>query len=169
MSSLQTGTAWTEAINAKIKSKRTIGYFRANAASELYEYILEKFLAYQKRTKITKAQFAESIQKDAGQLNRLLAGPGNWTIETVSDLLLGMGERIKPASEAIIGINENALDEPLTDAIACNANESSLGKKMHKIGSGLANGPTASNDNQYTKQDGHSLPDRQDELRSLMG
>lgn len=101
MPSSQIGTAWTEAVNAPVKSNRTLGYFRANAASEFHQYVLEKFLNYQRETGITKAQFAASIQKDAGQLNRLLGAPGNWTLETIADLLLGMGEKIRPASVAI--------------------------------------------------------------------
>lgn len=101
MSSSPIGTTWIDAVNAPIKSNRTLGFFRANTASEFHQYILDKFLNYQRETGITKAQFAASIQKDAGQLNRLLGAPGNWTLETISDLLLGMGERIKPASVAI--------------------------------------------------------------------
>jgi hypothetical protein len=150
VSSSQTGASWIEAVNAKVKSKRTIGYFRANASSELYEYILKKFLEYQKRTKITKAQFAESIQKDAGQLNRLLAGPGNWTIETVSDLLLGMGERIKPVSEPIVGSMNANKEDTQTDVIA-----SAPAKHSFEQRQGIAaqsDAYTASNDDIYPIQ-----------------
>lgn len=61
----------------------TLAYFRARNRSRVYETVLREFL----RSGITQAVLARRTGKRAEQINRLLGAPGNWTLDTVSDLL----------------------------------------------------------------------------------
>ena len=82
------------------QAKRT--YYRARLKSRLFGFILSKFVAEQKNG-LTKAALGRRIGKSDAVINRLLAGPSNLTLDTASDLLLGIcAEELTPASEEIL-------------------------------------------------------------------
>jgi hypothetical protein len=56
---------------------------------------------------ITQAALAARMQKDPAQLNRLLNAPGNWTLDTVSDLLFAISGGVPAYSVAY------PLDKPV--------------------------------------------------------
>ncbi|GEM_PF-2479778 len=68
-----------------------LAYFRARLTNRFHELFLRQFVTLSKEGKITRAQLAKRIGRKPEQLTRWLGSPGNWTIETFSDLLLGMG------------------------------------------------------------------------------
>jgi hypothetical protein len=65
-----------------------LAYFRTRLRLELYEFILRRFHAQET---LTKAELARRIHRSPDVVNRWLGAPGNWTIDTLSDLLIGMG------------------------------------------------------------------------------
>ncbi len=67
------------------------GYVHTKSFNLAHEHILDIFEELTETRNINKAFLARRLGKDPAQINRLLAAPGNWTIETYSDLLLAMG------------------------------------------------------------------------------
>lgn len=64
-------------------------YFQTRLRNRLFDFILRKFLE-QEKNGLSKAKLARRIGKTPDVVSRLLGAPGNWTIDTVSDLLLGI-------------------------------------------------------------------------------
>jgi hypothetical protein len=52
---------------------------------------LSEFARQEREDKITKAELARRIGRKPEQITRWLGSSGNWTLDTISDLLLGMG------------------------------------------------------------------------------
>jgi hypothetical protein len=67
-----------------------LSYFRTQLRYDLHEAILREFLRQEDSVGLTQADLARRIHRKASQVSKLLGAPGNWTINTVSDLLLGM-------------------------------------------------------------------------------
>lgn len=65
-----------------------LSYFRTRLRLQLHELIVRRF---QQQETMRKADLARRIHRAPEAINRLLASPGNWTLDTVSDLLIGMG------------------------------------------------------------------------------
>jgi len=82
-------TVWTET-GAERLSKRAIGYHRARLRGQLHQAVLREFVKAEAGG-LTKKRIAVSIHKSASQVTRWISSPGNWTINTLSDLLLSMG------------------------------------------------------------------------------
>jgi hypothetical protein len=68
-----------------------LSYFRARLKNRLHAMVLSQFLKQEKDKLLTKADLARRLGKKPEQVTRWLGAPGNWTLDTVSDLLLGMG------------------------------------------------------------------------------
>jgi hypothetical protein len=67
----------------------TIEYFKARLQSRLHQLVLAEFLRQEDKG-LHQAELARRIGRKPEVINRLLGAPGNWTLNTVSDLLLGM-------------------------------------------------------------------------------
>jgi hypothetical protein len=65
----------------------TLGYFRARTKQRMYNLVLREF----KKSGVSKADLARRLRKTAAQMSRTFGGPGNWTLDTVSDLLFAIG------------------------------------------------------------------------------
>jgi hypothetical protein len=68
-----------------------LGYFRGRFSNQIHELVLELFMELERAGKITRAELARRLGKAPEQLTRWLGAPGNWTLDTTSDLFLGMG------------------------------------------------------------------------------
>lgn len=78
-------------------------YFHARTKNRLFDFILSKFIEKEMSGELTKAELARRMEKRPEVVTRLLSAPGNWTLETVSDLLLGIGaEELEPASSSLL-------------------------------------------------------------------
>ena len=121
----------------------TLSYFRERFRDRLYDLVMEEFLKQDAETGLTRAEVARRIGRRPEQITRWFGAPGNWTLETVSDLLLAVagaepdvdllplegrpvrnyrGERIttqRPKSKA--------LPRPTVSAIDANNNPQGLG------------------------------------------
>lgn len=65
----------------------TLYYFRARNRNRIYDAVLREFL----RSGISKATLARRMgKKHAEIISRLLGAPGNWTLDTVSDLIFAI-------------------------------------------------------------------------------
>ncbi len=70
----------------------TLSYFRERFRDRLYDLVAEEFLKQEKEGNLTRAEVARRIGRRPEQITRWLAAPGNWTLETVSDLLLAVAK-----------------------------------------------------------------------------
>lgn len=64
----------------------TLGYFRARHRGRVYELVLNEF----KDSGLTQADLARRLGGPPEVVCRLLGSPGNWTLNTVSDLLFAI-------------------------------------------------------------------------------
>ena len=77
-----------------------LSYFRERFRDHLYEFVVEEFMRREQEG-LTRAQLARRINKRPEQITRWLGSPGNWTLETASDLILAICKaepdmRLKP-------------------------------------------------------------------------
>jgi hypothetical protein len=63
-----------------------LAYFRERFRDRLYELVVEEFL----KSGMTRAELARRISRKPEQVTRWLGAPGNWEIDTVSDILLAI-------------------------------------------------------------------------------
>jgi len=64
----------------------TLAYFRARNRSRAHQLVLDEF----ERAGISKATLARRLRKAPEIVTRLLSGPGNWEMDTFSDLLFAI-------------------------------------------------------------------------------
>ena len=65
-------------------------YERQRLRTRLFETVLEVFVARYESEGFTRSDLANILGKDPAQITRLLKGPGNWTIDTISDLMAAL-------------------------------------------------------------------------------
>ena len=96
---------WSEIedLNAPIPEGK-LEYLRERLRNDLYHFVIAKFLEQEEARGLNKADLARRLACDPARLNRLLGAPGNWTLKTVSDLLVGIsGEALVPLSTKVPG------------------------------------------------------------------
>lgn len=112
----------SEIIEGSCIPDEKLNYFRARLKNRLHAMVLAQFMNLEKDRQFTRADLARRLGKKPEQITRWLGAPGNWTLDTVSDLLLGMGNEptlaisnlahgaIQPAKEQwkMASINLNA-------------------------------------------------------------
>ena len=64
----------------------TLGYFQARNKRNAYDLVLEEFEA----SGLSQADLARRLGKGTDVICRWLSGPGNWTLDTLSDLLFAI-------------------------------------------------------------------------------
>jgi hypothetical protein len=81
----------------------TMAYLCERARNNFFDYVLAKFRLAEANG-LTKAKLARRIGKTPDRVSHLLGSPGNWTIDTGAELLVGIcREELIPASEPFIG------------------------------------------------------------------
>jgi hypothetical protein len=79
-----------------------LAYFQERLRNNIYHFVLTKFHE-KEREGLTKALLARRLGSDPAVVSRLLGAPGNWTLDTISNLLLGIAaEELKPASVSVL-------------------------------------------------------------------
>jgi hypothetical protein len=77
-------------------------YFQTRLRNRLFNFILGKFVTEQKRG-LSKAALARRIGKSPEVINRWLGAPSNLTLDSISDLLLGIcAEELASESESLL-------------------------------------------------------------------
>lgn len=80
-----------------------LAYFQERTRNRLHTYVLKKFVEKERAGKLTRAELARRIGKRPEQVTRMLGAPGNWTIGTISDLLIGIAaEELEPNSSSLL-------------------------------------------------------------------
>jgi hypothetical protein len=64
-------------------------YFQERFRNRLFTIVIREFISA-RDSGLTQKQLAKRLGKRPEQINRLLSAPGNWTLDTCSDLLLGI-------------------------------------------------------------------------------
>lgn len=64
----------------------TLAYLRARHKRRAYDLVLREF----KKSGISQAELARRLGKGTDRVCKLLAGPGNWTLDTITDLLFAI-------------------------------------------------------------------------------
>ena len=93
--------------------RRTRVFFRERLKGILHECVFLEFHKREAARQLSMTLLAKRIDKDLGQVSKLLGSPGNWTLDTVSDLLLGMGLGLKVEVESLTDVPRvNVASEP---------------------------------------------------------
>lgn len=84
-------------------SDYALGYLNERVRNSFYDYVLRRFHAAAERDGLTKARLAKRLGIAPARVSRLLGAPGNWTLDTVSELLVGIcREELQPRSESYL-------------------------------------------------------------------
>jgi transcriptional regulator with XRE-family HTH domain len=65
----------------------TLSYFRARLKQRVHSLLIREF----KKSGLSQADLGRRLDKEPAQLSRLLSGPGNLTLDSVSDFLFAIG------------------------------------------------------------------------------
>jgi DNA-binding phage protein len=113
-----------------------ISYFGERYRNRLHTEILKLFQKAQQERGLTKADLSRRLNKRPEQITRWLSAPGNWTLDTVSELMLAMGYEPQVGSQLL---SENATSNyfhPLSiqpTGVSCTASvEINLGSGTNK-------------------------------------
>lgn len=68
----------------------TLIYHRERLRNRIHECVYRALLVRHEQDGVTRADLAARLGKDKAQISRWLSGPSNWTLDTVSDLLLAL-------------------------------------------------------------------------------
>lgn len=84
-------------------SPGTRAFLGARARNAFFNFVHGK-LRDAKKNGLTQVALAQRIGKDPGRLSNTLSSPGNWTIDTIAELLFGMnGDELVPGSRPLLG------------------------------------------------------------------
>lgn len=67
-------------------SPNALSYLRTRTRLRLFDLVIKNF----KASKITQADLAERLGKGTDRICKLLGAPGNWTVDTATDLLFAI-------------------------------------------------------------------------------
>ena len=85
-----------------------VAYFRARLSNRLHDLVLRQFASLEAEGKINRSLLARRIGRKPEQITRWFGSPGNWTLETLSDLLLGMGLELVPKATSLFAPAQSA-------------------------------------------------------------
>jgi hypothetical protein len=100
----------------------TLEYFRTRNKLRVFDLVQKEF----EKSGLTQKELAARLGKGADQVCRLLGAPGNWTLETVSDLLIAISgselaysaspprARHEPAQKRAAPLSDDAAPSPRT-------------------------------------------------------
>jgi len=81
----------TEILEGEVIPLGKLAYFRERLRNRLHQLVIREFARQEDIHRLTRAELARRIGRAPEQITRWLGAPGNWTLDTVSDLMLGMG------------------------------------------------------------------------------
>ena len=112
-------------LDASIQTGK-LEYLREKFRNDLYDFIIAKYKEQHTERDLTKAKLARRLNYDPAQLNRLLGAPGNWTLKTISDLLVGIsGECLVLQSEKMpASLNRNMSPDDMLQSEPAASTES---------------------------------------------
>lgn len=90
----------------------TLIYFRGRLSNRVHELVLSEFAKQEQANKTSRAELARKIGRKPEQITRWLGSPGNWTLDTISDLLLGMGLELGLSIQSLSGEQTISVTSP---------------------------------------------------------
>lgn len=100
----KTNSFLSEIVERKPIPSHKLAYFQSRLRHNLYDFIISKFEEMEAAEGLTKAELARRTGCKPELITRRLGAPGNWTLDTISDLLIGIsGEELDPQSKPLIG------------------------------------------------------------------
>ena len=88
----------------------TLAYMRARYRGRMHEVVLEEF----RKSGITQATLARRLGVAPEIISRRLGAPGNWRMDTVSDLLFGISGA-EPVKDVRYALSEAARNDNFPD------------------------------------------------------
>jgi len=67
---------------------RDVFYFRQRQKNKVFQTVLAYFVEWCQTHDLSRYDLATIMNTDVEQVDSLLSGSGNWTLDTISDLLL---------------------------------------------------------------------------------
>jgi hypothetical protein len=77
-------------LDDEVVPKRTIAYFTRRLQHHLHELVIREFYRLADTGKMTPGRLAKRLDKDPAQITRWLGAPGNWTLDTWAQLMVGI-------------------------------------------------------------------------------
>ena len=102
---------WSKAKPGEAISAGKLAYFRQRLRNRLYQLVVKDFLEREQQHGFTRAELARRIGRKPEQLTRWLSAPGNWTLDTVSDLMIAMNGELD-ISRRDLGATRRSNEEP---------------------------------------------------------
>jgi hypothetical protein len=101
--------------SSQIVTMDELVYFRERNRNRCYSAIISLFSKLVEKNNLTKRELAFRLDKEPAQITRWLAGSGNWTLDTVSDLSRAMGYEPEYPMRPInaLGIYSRPIAHPL--------------------------------------------------------
>ena len=78
-----------------------LSYFRAKTRKNVHNVVLQRFVELSDAGEMSRAKLADRLDVSRSQITRWLSSPGNWTLDTLSDLLLAMNCKTSVVAEEI--------------------------------------------------------------------
>lgn len=96
-----------------------IAYFRQRLKNRIHQLVLREFRRFE-RQGLSRSELARRIHRRPEQITRWLGNPSNWTLDTLSDLMIGMGGEpdlyfVAPG-ERLVPERASAAQQPLPPA-----------------------------------------------------
>ena len=123
MNTFQTRSSYSDVAAEQI-SEGTLAYFSERARLKIFNMVMSELKNKIETDKhFTRTLLAKKIRKSPSRLTKMLASPGNWTIDTISELLLGICGAEPVIEKAVIELQSRRnhtrpewLDSPPTPA-----------------------------------------------------
>ena len=91
-------------------SMADVYFFRQRLKNKIFQSALAYFVDVAKERNLTKKDIAKLLDKDPAQITRWFSGPNNWTLDTISDLLLAMGAEMTHEIVSLDEFNQETAD-----------------------------------------------------------
>ena len=99
--------------DVKAMDSDDIVYYRERNRNKVYAAVVSLFSKLVETERLTKREIAFRLGKEPAQITRWLSGPSNWTLDTVSDLLLAMGRELDYKVSSVDSPKELGAEHPL--------------------------------------------------------
>lgn len=104
--------------NSDVISMDDLYYYRQRHRNRVFSAVVSLFSKLVETKGLTKRELALRLGKEPAQITRWFSGPSNWTLDTVSDLLLAMGGELDHKTSPIDGQAAACRDELAEDVDA---------------------------------------------------
>src|SRR5687767_14529227 len=98
-------------------SPRDLFFFRHRQKNRMFQSVLAYFADQAETTGLTKKDVADALDNHASQITRWFSGPGNWEMDTVSDLLLAMNAEMEHRIVSLSDPEPASLQLPERDPV----------------------------------------------------